>query len=146
MQSETSEKIVSEQLVKLQKQKTTNERLRFSLIAIYGSLIKSKVFFDTNADLRPFVDKLPTNRRVKDYLLKARPQVIARMVSELSVADDAQLNQFVSVAAEFITSVSEHKAFTPDNNKGTTSDTKQVHKKKENYIDDLLNKYSRKSN
>ncbi len=151
MKHETTESILISELNALKKSVQSSERIRFALIGIYGSLLKSKVLFKNNPDIRPFVDKLPLHRPVKDYLLKARPQIIARLITEISDAEETSLEKFVMEASKLVESANAStdktvpKISTSDNTIDSSDGNDSETKKRKNYIDNLLDKYSRKN-
>lgn len=126
--------------------KIDDETLKFNLFSIYGALLESKIIFPRNIDMRKLLDKLSLSRPILDYLIKARPQVISRMITEILKMNHSQLIVLLSETEKFINRFEvENKLVKKEKDKSNSNSTKKDKKpKRENYIDELLNKYSRR--
>lgn len=126
--------------------KIDDETLKFNLFSIYGALLESKIIFPRNIDMRKLLDKLSLSRPILDYLIKARPQVISRMITEILKMNHSQLIVLLSETEKFINRFEvENKLLKKEKDKSNSNSTKKDKKpKRENYIDELLNKYSRR--
>ena len=126
--------------------KIDDETLKFNLFSIYGALLESKIIFPRNIDMRKLLDKLSLSRPILDYLIKARPQVISRMITEILKMKHSQLIVLLSETEKFINRFEvENKLVKKEKDKSNSNSTKKDKKpKRENYIDELLNKYSRR--
>lgn len=82
--------------------KIDDETLKFNLFSIYGALLESKIIFPRNIDMRKLLDKLSLSRPILDYLIKARPQVISRMITEILKMNHSQLIVLLSETEKFI--------------------------------------------
>lgn len=114
--------------------------VKFRLFSIYGALLESKNLFPNNPDIRELTNLLPLSRPIKNYLLKARPQIIARLITEILKMDHDNLMKLVSKTLLF---VMQNKEISQLYNKNQKNISKKEVKKDTNYIDSLLNKYSR---
>lgn len=114
--------------------KSNVEKIRYNLFSIYSSIVQSRVLFPNNKDIKKLTNNLPLSRPAKDYLFAARPQIIARLVTEINNADDKNIYLFLEEAKKLIET--DNKASISPKNKES----------KTNYIDNLLDKYSRGSN
>lgn len=140
MKSEMN-KLVMQDLNRLIHTENSSET-RYKLFGIFGYIIQSRDLFPKNIDIKPFVNSLPLEIPVKDYLLSSRPQVIARMIKEINNAADDILYIYVTEARNFLDE-STHEDISE-----TVKSKQSVNRKKSsetNYIDNLLNKYSRNS-
>ncbi|WP_056956615.1 hypothetical protein [Lacticaseibacillus pantheris] len=147
LKNQTTEQLALQNISNLTKSSTTIE-VRYNLISIYGAILKSTDIFKHNIDIKPFVDSLPLKIEIKDYLLKARPQIIARLISELYRADDTALLIFIKKAEELLKNFkdnSEESSTEINENESKSNKNAQTKKRtgKANYIDQLLDKYSR---
>ena len=126
--------------------KIDDETLKFNLFSIYGALLESKIIFPRNIDMRKLLDKLSLSRPILDYLIKARPQVISRMITEILKMNHSQLIVLLSETEKFINRFEvENKLVKKEKDKSNSNSTKKDKKpKRENYIDELLHKYSRR--
>lgn len=126
--------------------KIDDETLKFNLFSIYGALLESKIIFPRNIDMRKLLDKLSLSRPILDYLIKARPQVISRMITEILKMNHSQLIVLLSETEKFTNRFEvENKLLKKEKDKSNSNSTKKDKKpKRENYIDELLNKYSRR--
>ncbi|WP_368790980.1 hypothetical protein AB3Z09_11300 [Companilactobacillus farciminis] len=119
--------------------KSNPQEVRYYLMSIYGTILQSTSIFSKNIDIKPFVNSLPLEREMRDYLFSARPAVIARIIKEINKSNDKNLYIFLDSAKKLI-------AVNPKSNKKITKTSKKNHSEKNNYIDNLLNKYSRSNN
>lgn len=119
--------------------KSTPLEVRYYLMSIYGTILQSTSLFSKNIDIKPFVNSLPLEREMRDYLFSARPAVIARIIKEINKSNDKNLYIFLDSAKELI-AVNQKSA------KKVTKGSKKGRSEKDNYIDNLLNKYSRSNN
>lgn len=120
----------------------SSTEMRYKLFGIFGYIVQSRELFPNNIDIKPFANSLPLERPVKDYLLSARPQVIARIIKEINNAPDDNLYIYVTKARNFLEE-SEHEVTSEAVKPKQPSNRKKA--PETNYIDNLLNKYSRNS-
>lgn len=132
-------------LKELNKHKNLSENeLKFRLLSIVSTLLESKTLFPLNSDIRKLTNNLSLSRPIKDYLLRARPQVIARLITEILKMDSAQLHELITQTLLFVDKTTH---FENDTKKEAKShNTSNNAKKSENYIENLLGKYSRGGN
>lgn len=132
-------------LKELKKRKSLSDNeIKFKLLSIIGTLLESRALFPSNSDIRNLTNILPLSRPIREYLLKARPQIIARLITEILKMDSAQLNELITQTLLFIDkTVPVKNSVKKDIN--STNDSNNV-KKRENYIENLLGKYSRGRN
>ena len=119
--------------------KSVPQEVRYYLMSIYGTILQSTTIFPKNIDIKPFVNSLPLEREMRDYLFGARPAVIARIIKEINKSNDKNLYVFLDSAKNLID-------VNKSNDKKVTRNSKKAYSEKDNYIDNLLNKYSRSNN
>lgn len=124
--------------------KIDDETLKFNLFSIYGALLESRIIFPKNIDMRKLLDNLELSRPILDYLIKARTQVISRMISEILKMSHSQLIDLLYDTEKFISEFENGKKFSKIEKDNSNSTKKDKKPKRENYIDELLNKYSRR--
>lgn len=124
--------------------KIDDETLKFNLFSIYGALLESRIIFPKNIDMRKLLDNLELSRPILDYLIKARTQVISRMISEILKMSHSQLIDLLYDTEKFISEFENGKKFSKIEKDNSDSTKKDKKPKRENYIDELLNKYSRR--
>lgn len=130
--------------IRVTTKKIDDETLKFNLFSIYGALLESRIIFPKNIDMRKLLDNLELSRPILDYLIKARPQVISRMITEILKMSHLQLIDLLSETEKFISEFENGNKFSKAEKENSDSTKKDKKPKRENYIDELLNKYSRR--
>ncbi len=107
--------------------------LRCELYGVYTSLLFSKELFKNNRDIALFLESL--NIHFKDYVLKSRTIIVAKMLRKIESSDLEALSKLILKSKERVYQSSGEQE---------KSTRKIEHKKGDyNYMNDMLNKYSR---
>lgn len=113
--------------------KSSPDKIKFNLFSIYASIIQSRNLFPKNMDIKNLTDLLPLSKPIREYLFSARPQLLARLITEINKASDEDIYIYLEIAKKYV------------HDEGHNEINKRKKVVKTNYIDDLLVKYSRGS-
>lgn len=114
---------------------------RMELYSIVSTLILSKNIFKFNKDINNFLKILNIN--FKNYVLKSRTLILARVLRKIEKADMQKLNFYSSSIKDFYNK--EINNINSNNKEEKVAPTKNSRKKSEhNYMDEILKKYSRR--
>lgn len=126
-------KFIRTKLSQLDK-RSNPEQLRVELFACLTYIFLSKEYFKLNKDIIDFNKEL--NIDLRDYVYKSRTLLVARMNREIQKADKETLFLFLEKTKNVVFK---------DISTGNSTIEHKNKKDKENYIDDLFNQFSRKS-
>ncbi|ERK52436.1 hypothetical protein [Leptotrichia sp. oral taxon 879] len=122
-------------ITKLDKIKSmkSEENKRYELYAIFSVLIIEKQHFKSNPDLKKFIYSLGFD--FKEYIMKSRPMILSKVLKTISLSKNEEIIQYSNKIYDAI--------------KGLKSEEEVIKNKKtrkngeENYIEELLQKFSR---
>lgn len=106
--------------------------MRYELYAILTTLVLSKEEFKANKEISDFLNSLGIN--FKEYVFNTRTLIIARTLRIIEQADIDRLESYKKVLKQL---------YLDDTNDNKNSDQKDKKKPTENYMNKILNKYSR---
>lgn len=106
--------------------------MRYELYAILTTLVLSKEEFKANKEINDFLNSLGIN--FKEYVFNTRTLVIARTLRIIEKADIDSLESYKKVLKQLCLD---------DINDNKNPDQKDKKKPAENYMNKILNKYSR---
>lgn len=135
------ERIVRDKIIGL-KTKSDIEELRCDLYSILTTVLFSKEDFKSNKDIKNFLDKLGIT--LKDYVMKSRTQIIAKVLRIVQKADEEQIKKFTTQINIFFVNDKKEK-ITQISSKTQVNNNKSSKKNKDknNYMTEILKKYSR---
>lgn len=143
---------------KINKLSTINdiELARLEIYSIVIAMILSKDIFKSNKEIKLFVESMDIE--IKDYLLRSRSNIFAKVVREIKKADVQKMNICIDIIQkEYKRYLSSYENVELENkrdigiDKNVVEDKKNTYSKKpikhnknkENYMSELMKKYSR---
>lgn len=128
------------------------ELARLEIYSVVIAMILSKDIFKSNKEIKLFVESMGVE--VKDYLLRSRSNIFSKVVREIKKADTQQINLCIEIIQQEYKKylLSEENLNTAKVNKHTSKvsdtikkekNTKKNKTNKENYMLDLMKRYSR---
>lgn len=129
---EPNELLAKKKLSNINK-KSNIELLRTELFSIATIILLSKHYFPKNENIKPLLEKLNLSFSQKDYILKNRALILGKVLREIKEADKDKL---FNIFDSFKYLVFYHEKVKDEN-------IKKSKPSKENYIDDLLNSFTR---
>jgi hypothetical protein len=107
------------------------DSLRYELYAIFVSLLLSKEAFKNNKEINVFMNLFGIT--FKEYIMKSRTQIMAKTIRLLEKADVSSLESYKGILNNIYVS----------NNQNNSFETKEKKQPSDNYMNNILNKYSR---
>mgnify|MGYP001057052356 CR=1 FL=1 len=129
---EPNELLAKKKLSNINK-KSNIELMRTELFSIATIILLSEYYFPKNDDIKPLLDKLNLSFSHKDYIFKNRALILGKVLREIKKADKDKL---FNIFDSFKYLVFYHEKVKDEN-------IKKSKPSKENYIDDLLNSFTR---
>lgn len=114
------------------------EKIKLKLCSIIPTFFLSKEYFKYTRDIRPFLDKL--NLSFKDYVFKNRVLLLGKFLKVILGLNDEQILSYKSIICEIIFKYYKDCSSTISGDKRMG---KNINYNKNNYMKDLLLKYSR---
>ncbi|WP_425447708.1 hypothetical protein [Dethiothermospora halolimnae] len=108
------------------------ELIRYELYAIITTLLLSKKEFSKNKDIKIFLDLLEIE--FKEYVMRSRTLILSRMLREVEKADEKTLEFYKNTLGEL---------YLKENKNDCESSTDDNKSEKNNYMNQILKKYSR---
>ncbi|WP_462392619.1 hypothetical protein [Clostridium cadaveris] len=112
------------------------ELLRYELYSILTAILLSTEEFRSNKEIGPFLNLL--NLNFKEYVMKSRTNIISRTLRNIEKADLNTLQLYKKVLKELYTNSKDNEIKEKD-----IKQNKDKKQNKDNYMSDILNKYSR---
>lgn len=131
-----NEEIINKKIEGLRKIKNP-ELIRFELFSILTSILLSKDVFKNNSEIVSFLSSL--NIEFKEYVFKSRTLIIARVLRTVENLDESMLELYMIALENVLRRETENTEETKN------KETKQQNEKNSsnNYIEEILKKYSR---
>lgn len=109
--------------------------IKYELYAIMTTFILSKEIFKNNNEVNNFLNQFGIS--FKDYVLKTRTLMLAKTLRFIEKGDVNSLELFKNILKD---------VYLKDTNYNTNSGQKNKKTSSDNYMNDILNKYSRNKN
>lgn len=96
------------------------DNIRYELYAVFSALILDKQIFNSNKELKPFMQKfsqLLGYHFEKDYLFASRTNVVAQAISRLKKSDGSTFDEIITIISVFINENEEDTEQKSDNRK-----------------------------